>query len=284
MKIFTCIVFALAFISTAFTQNINLAKGQKFSIDNKTTAVTSQTFMGQAMESNAELTAKYSIEVKDIQENNYNLVNTFTKMKAKMSAMGNEMNFDSDKKEDMAGEYAASFKDLINKPKDVVMDRSGKIVSIKKEETKSAGAQPDMMKMMVGQLLGDPEENGYGAKIAFVSTPSKMTAGYSWADSLNKEGVQRTTNYIVKEIKGNEAVVTILGNLTTDTKSQMQGMDIVTKSKGNLNGEEIIDITTGIIKERTTTLESTGTVSIQAQGIEIPTSTKIKFVSSVKPS
>jgi hypothetical protein len=77
-------------------------------------------------------------------------------------------------------------------------------------------------------------------------------------------------------------VITITGILNTDAKSQMQGMDIVNKSKGNLKGEEILDITTGVIKERTTTLESAGTISIESQGFEIPMTTKVTFVSSVK--
>jgi hypothetical protein len=285
MKRITLILFAFIFISTAFAQNagnINLTKGQKFSVDNKIIAVTTQTLMGQSMESNAELTTKYSIEVKDIKDNNYNLSNTFTKMKAKMSAMGNDVNFDSDKKEDMAGEYAASFKDIINQPKEVVIDKSGKILNSKKEEPKPVNAQPDIMKMMIEQLLGDPEETGYGVNLAFVSTPSKISTGYNWTDSSNKEGIQRSTTYTVKEIKGTDAVITITGILNTDAKSQMQGMDIVNKSKGNLKGEEILDITTGVIKERTTTLESAGTISIESQGLEIPMTTKVTFVSSVK--
>jgi hypothetical protein len=285
MKRLTLILFAFIFISTAFAQNagnINLTKGQKFSVDNKIIAVTTQTLMGQSMESNAELTTKYSIEVKDIKDNNYNLSNTFTKMKAKMSAMGNDVNFDSDKKEDMAGEYAASFKDIINQPKEVVIDKSGKILNSKKEEPKPLNAQPDIMKMMIEQLLGDPEETGYGVNLAFVSTPSKISTGYNWTDSSNKEGIQISTTYTVKEIKGTDAVITITGILNTDAKSQMQGMDIVNKSKGNLKGEEILDITTGVIKERTTTLESAGTISIESQGFEIPMTTKVTFVSSVK--
>ncbi len=285
MKRLTLILFAFIFISTAFAQNagnINLTKGQKFSVDNKIIAVTTQTLMGQSMESNAELTTKYSIEVKDIKDNNYNLSNTFTKMKAKMSAMGNDVNFDSDKKEDIAGEYAASFKDIINQPKEVVIDKSGKILNSKKEEPKPVNAQPDIMKMMIEQLLGDPEETGYGVNLAFVSTPSKISTGYNWTDSSNKEGIQISTTYTVKEIKGTDAVITITGILNTDAKSQMQGMDIVNKSKGNLKGEEILDITTGVIKERTTTLESAGTISIESQGFEIPMTTKVTFVSSVK--
>ena len=287
MKKITSILFFTAIISTAFAQatgNINLIKGQKFSVDNKITAVTTQTLMGQSMESNAEISSKYSIEVKDIKDNNYNLTNTFTKMNAKMSAMDNDMNFDSDKKEDMEGEYAASFKDIINKPKSVVIDRSGKLLNINKTETNPAGTQPDIMKIMLDQLLGDPEETGYGSDIAFVSTPSKIITGYNWTDSSNKDGIQKSTTYSVKQIKGTEAVITITGILNTDVKSQMQGMDIVNKSKGNLKGEEIVDITTGVIKQKITTLESQGFVSIVSQGMDIPMVTKVTFVSSAKPA
>ena len=240
MKKIKLIIFFAALLSTAFAQttgNINLSKGQKFSVDNKITAVTTQTLMGQSMESNAEITSKYSIEVKDIKDNNYNLTNTFTKMKAKMSAMGNDLNFDSDKKEDMAGEYAASFKDIINNPKSVVINRSGKVLNIN-----------------------------------------------NWKDSSNKEGIQKSTMYTVKEIKGTEAVISITGILNTNIKSQMQGIDVANKSKGSLTGEEIVDITTGVIKQKTTTLESQGTISVVSQGLDIPMTTKVTFVSTAKPA
>ena len=282
MKKFTIILSSLICITTTFSQNINLQKGQKFIVDNKVSAVTVQSLMGQSMESNAELISKFSIEVKDKKDNIYNLTNTFTKMKMKVNAMGNDLNFDSDKKEDMVGEYGASFKDIINKPKEVTINSSGKIIN-QKEKTKS-DAQPDMMKMMMEQMLGDPEESGYGVNLALISTPKKITAGYNWTDSLNTDGIQRITTYTVKEIKGNDAVITITGILNTDAKSQMQGMDIVNKSRGNLKGEQILDITSGIIKERHTTLETSGTVSLVAQGIEIPMTTKIIFTSTVKPA
>ena len=285
MKKITLIVIFSTLISTSFAQtvNINLTSGQKFSVDNKITAVTTQTLMGQSMESNAEISSKYSIEVKNIKDNNYNLTNTFTKMKAKLSAMGNDMNFDSDKKEDMEGEYAASFKDIINKPKSVVIDKSGKVLNTTKTETIPTDAHSNIMKMMLDQLLGDPEETGFGSDIAFVSTPSKIITGYNWTDSSNKDGIQKSTTYAVKEIKGTEAVITITGILNTDVKSQMQGMDIVNKSKGNLTGEEIVDLTTGVIKQKTTTLQSQGNVSVTSQGLDIPMVTKVTFVSAVKP-
>ena len=59
--------------------------------------------------------------------------------------MGQDINFDSDKKEDMDGEIGKNFKDYINQPKDVVMDKSGNVIISKKTDTASkpiAAANP----------------------------------------------------------------------------------------------------------------------------------------------
>ena len=283
MKYFFLFLSSVFFISICFAQQgkINLIKGQKFSVDNKITAISSQTVMGQSMETNAVLNTISSIEVKDVKADNYDLINTFTKMKAKISAMGTDMNFDSDKKEDMEGEYAASFKNIINKPKQVIIDKQGKIISIDTMQTYKS-AQADIMKMMVDQFLGSPEETGYGVSFAFVSIPSKIITGYKWTDSSSSDGIKRITLYTVKDIKEMDAIISITGNLNTDVKSQMQGMDIVNKSNGTVNGEETVDIATGIIKQKTTVLNSKGSVSIVSQSLEIPMTTTVTSVSSVK--
>lgn len=287
MKRFTLIFFAFVSIGASFAQHsggINLSKGQKLSVDNKVTALTTQSLMGQAMESNAEIVTKYIIEVKDLKESNYSLISTFTKMKAKISAMGNNLDFDSDNKEDMAGKYASSFKGMINQPKEVGIDKSGKILHTITAKKDSISAQPDILKMMIDHLVGDPEESGYGVNFALLSMPSKITAGFNWTDSSTKDGIQKSTTYTIKEIKGNEVIITVTGILNTDVKSQMQGMDIINRSKGNLSGEQIVDLTTGVIKEKNTLLESAGNIILESQGIEIPMTTKVKFTSTVKPA
>lgn len=287
MKKITSLLFALIIISAlccAQTGNINLNKGQKFFIDNKITAITTQKLLGQSMESNAEILTNFTIDVKEIKNNNFSLNNTFTRVTAKISAMGNNINFDSDKKEDMNGEYGSSLKEIINQPKQILINRWGKILNAPALRNTDNNIQADALKMMMQQFLGDPDETGYGVNVAFVSMPAKIAKGSNWIDSSNKDGIQKSTIYTVKNISGNTAVVSISGILNTDAKMQMQGMDFQNKSKGNITGEEIIDITTGVIKERKTTVESTGTVSVQSQGLEIPMTTKIISVSSVKPS
>ena len=287
MKKITSLLFALIIISAlcyAQTGNIKLNKGQKFFIDNKITAITTQQLLGQSMESNAEILTNFTIDVKEIKNNNFNLNNTFTRVTAKISAMGNNINFDSDKKEDMNGEYGSSLKEIINQPKQILINRWGKVLNAPALQNTADKSQVDVLKMMMQQFLGDPDETGYGVTVAFVSVPAKIVKGFNWTDSSTKDGIQKSTIYTVKNISENTALVSISGILNTDANMQMHGMDFQNKSKGNITGEEIIDITTGIIKQRKTTVESTGTVSVKSQGLEIPMTTKIISVSSVKPS
>jgi hypothetical protein len=137
---------ALAVTTGTIAQNngtINLPKGQKYIVENKVTTKSTSEMQGQSMESNADVTSVYAIEVKDAKDNNYNMVNSISAIKMNMTTMGQNINFDSDKKEDMDGEIGSKLKDYINHPKDVVMDKSGNVILAKKTDTaKTNGRRP----------------------------------------------------------------------------------------------------------------------------------------------
>jgi hypothetical protein len=234
--------------------------------------------MGQSIDSKADFVILNTVEVKDIKDNNYTLTNTYTKILANMNAMGQDMNFDSDKKEDMDGEMGKGLKDLIGKPKNVVIDKNGKIV-VNKTDTTTASSG-GMMAVMMKQLTGNAEETGFGLSEAFRIIPSKAFAGTSWMDSSSMDGVKKSTKYTIKEIKGTDAIVSVAGILDVDSQTEMQGMPISNKSNGKINGEEIVDLKTGLIKQKNTTVESSG--KLEAMGQEIPTTTKVTAVSTMK--
>jgi hypothetical protein len=129
--------------------------------------------------------------------------------------------------------------------------------------------------------MGDPEQQGYGAKMAFLPISKKVKAGTSWQDSTSAEGVTRVTNYLVKEIKGNTATISISGTENRDTKMEMQGMEINTKTTGKFAGEESVDINTGVILQNNTSADASGTINVMGQ--EIPTTIKATSVTTVKP-
>lgn len=277
-------VATLAISALSFSQSngtINLLPGQKYLVENKITTTSSSEMMGQTMESKADVSSNYRLEVKEIKGNNINFVNTITGMKMSVSAMGQDMNFDSDKKEDMDGDIGKNFKDIINQPKDVVMDKSGNIIIEEKKDTMSnANSSASPTEMMMKQLGGDPAEQGYGAKMAFEIIPKGSKIGSSWSDSSSTNGTAKVTHYTLKEINGDDYTISLSGNIYSEIKTEMQGMEIETKTKGNFTGEEIVDIRTGIIKQNTTNSDASGTVNVMSQ--EIPTSTKVTSVTTVK--
>ncbi|MEP6583107.1 MAG: DUF6263 family protein [Ginsengibacter sp.] len=278
------IVVTVALYLNSFSQSngtINLSPGQKYVVENKITTSSTSEMMGQTMESKADVNSTYKIEVKELKADNINFVNTITGMKMSVNAMGQDINFDSDKKEDMDGEMGKNFKDIINQPKDVVMDKSGNIILADNADTtsKTDGASSPT-EMMMNQLGGDPARQGFGAKMAFEVIPKGSKVGNSWADSSSSNGTKKVTHYTVKAVNGNEYTIALSGTIESEIKTEMQGMQIETKTKGNFTGEEIVDTTTGVIKQNTTNTDASGTVNVMSQ--EIPTSTKVTSVTTVK--
>ena len=108
MKKITLLFTAAICFSTAMSAQTNaslqLAKGQKYQVDNKMETSSSTEMQGQTMETKANIASTYSIVVNDKTGDNYNLTNTISRIVMNMSMMGNEINFDSDKKEDMSGQ------------------------------------------------------------------------------------------------------------------------------------------------------------------------------------
>jgi len=269
------LLFAAAFsFSTAMHAQTNaslqLAKGQKYQVENKMETTSSTEMQGQTMETKANITSSYNISVSDKTGDNYNLTNTISRIVMNMSMMGNEINFDSDKKDDMSGQMGQGLKDYINKPQQVVMDNTGKIIS-----------QPDA-DSSVSQIAKQMNfaASGYGAQLTFLALPKNLKAGTTWSEKTDDNGISRTTNYTVKEVNGNIATVSFTGTVTTDSKMEQQGMEISTKTSGKFSGEEKVDSKTGVIQSSNTTGDATGTVS--AMGQDFPTSSKVTSVTTVK--
>ncbi len=284
MKKIVFLIYTLLLIrSVSFSQVTGIvspAKGQKFVVENSISTVSTTEMAGQPMESKANISSTYQIEVKDIIADKFNLVNTVTHLKLSANAMGQDINFDSDKKEDMEGDIGKNFKDFINKPKEIVMDRSGNIIVPNKADTGKENNSSNPADMIIGGLAGDPEQQGFGAKMAFETIPKNAKAGTTWKDSSFSNGITKVTNYTLKTLNGNEAAISLSGTIDSEIKTEMQGMEIQTKTKGTFTGEETVDTKTGVVKQNTTTTDAKGTLI--AMGQEIPTTSKITSQTTVR--
>ncbi|MGN6194942.1 MAG: DUF6263 family protein [Ginsengibacter sp.] len=264
---------AICFSTTSIGQSngsLKLSKGQKYQVENTLQTNSSTDVQGQTMESKINVTSTYNIEVKDKANNNYNLSNTITHLLMDMTMMGNEINFDSNKPEDMNGEMGTALKDYINKPKDVVIDQTGKIISKDETDTSAEGIAKQL----------NLAATGYGAQMAFLALPENAKVGSNWTDSSNEGGVSRTTNYTIKDISGNIATVSFNGTVTSKTTMERQGMEVTSNTTGKFSGEEKVDTKTGVVQSNTTTGDATGTVS--AMGQDFPMTSKVTSTTTVK--
>ena len=181
MKTITIVFFAYLFGSSAFSQTgtLVLNKGQKFNISSQIEANSSQEVMGQTMDSKVLITTASTIEVKDVRDNNYDLINNLARMQMNLSmsgAMAQDVSFDSDKKEDMNSEQGASLKNIINHPNDLTIDNTGKIISGKMDAKKNQDPATNMTASIMSRVLGDPGDGSFGVNLVFQAIPKTAVA------------------------------------------------------------------------------------------------------------
>lgn len=270
ISIFGAIVILTSSISFAQTNNkLAIKKGQKYVVENKTSTYSTTEVQGQPMEVTIEAMTTYHIEVTDSKDNSFTLTNTIKNVKMDMSQMGQQINFDSDKKEDMDGPIGSTFKTYLDIPQTVKINNEGDIVP----DTNNASDKSS-------NPFGDFESTGFGASMAFHSLPKDLKVGQTWKGSKSADGTITTTNYTVKSINGDLATVTLSGDMNVDKKMEQMGMEMTTKSKGQFTGEEVVNMKTGIIQSQTMVINTDGNIEVMGQ--ELPTSAKVTSSTSVK--
>ena len=267
--LFATVCFSTASIGQTNT-SLKLSTGKTYQVDNKIETNSTTEVQGQSMESKANIASTYKIEVKGRTGDNYNLKSTLSHIVMDMSMMSQQINFDSDKKEDMDGQMGTALKTFVNQPKDLQMDNSGKVVSKDSTDSSLTG---------LAQKLNFAQ-TGFGTQLAFLALPGNAKVGSSWTDSSNTDGISRITNYTIKDISGGIADVSFTGTTTSDLKMEQNGMEISTKTTGKVTGEEKAEVKTGVIQSSTSTADASGTVT--AMGQDFPATVKVTSTTTVK--
>jgi hypothetical protein len=277
-KIFVFFLSGISFaaFSQTPTGKIVVKKGQHFIVASSSDGVVNQEMMGQNMEMKIGSATQVNAEIKDSKDNNYTITQTLTKVKSTFSGMGQEKSFDSDKKEDMAGEAGALYKDKLNMPKDIVVTNNGKSVAnadtTKKDDSNDANPMAAMMDMM-----GGGQDNAAAA--LFLVIPAGKKAGDTWQDSTISDGVKMKRTYTINSIANKEASVTINGVLDINKTMQVQGMDLNTVMMSKIISKVLVDLTSNIQKENKSTTDVTGTIDVMGQSV--PLTSKITSVTTV---
>ena len=184
---------------------IILTKGQKIEINNNTKSVISQEMMGQAIEITVEANMVHQLEVIDKMSNSYLIASTLTKFTTNGSAMGQEMKFDSDKKEDMESETGKLMKDQLNVTKEIEISEMAKVI---KSTTKSApSASGGQLMDMINNMTGGYADESNGSGSAFEIIPFGKKIGDFWSDSTIMGDIKTYNSYTLKSITNNIATL-----------------------------------------------------------------------------
>ncbi|MGZ3839815.1 MAG: DUF6263 family protein, partial [Flavisolibacter sp.] len=200
---------------------------------------------------------------------------------------GNSQSFDSEKEEDRKGEMGKIMDKALHNKYKMVVDPFGAITSVQADETNpnatkdpESEAMTELVSTQLGLKLGLPKQ---GDVTVFKILPNRqIKQGDTWTDSDSANGQKRTTVYKVNNITASEVLLDYSEVINVNTKQQIMGTDANIKSDDKVVGQITLDKTTGLLKQKTATIDTKATM--EAQGMSIPSTGKTTVTVTLKTS
>ncbi len=263
IKLFLTLAFLPVF-SNAQIIKLNLPKGAQYDVTTSTKITSIATVMGQDMESATDINTTETVKVKDTRPVETDLVKTMSKIVANIQSMGQEMVYNSDKK-DNEGAMAETFDKMKGKEKNITVDMNGKITKQDNNTEESSSAA----------MMGIPNEDLTFLSNKFIGREVKT--GTTWYDSTssssgNKMSTTTFGNYTIQAVNNGIATIAFAGKTNLTGTMEQMGQEMALSSTSKVTSQYEVDIATGLIKKSIQT--SDGTMNIEAGGMSIPATTK----------
>lgn len=247
---------------------LKLSSGQKILVESTTQLEAS---FGMGMEMNSNSTAVNILQVKNSIDKLTTVSNTLTKLKLDMNMMGQPNNYDSENKAGNNTDMAKIFDERLNKTVDIDIDNNTGIPVeqkkiVKAKDTDGGNPADDLMKMF-SNTSDDAMVSG-----AFELIPAGKSIGDKWSDTTDSKDMRIIRTYTLKSITGTEALILLDVATKAVNMLNFQEMEFEIKSNTKTNGEIITDVSTGLVKKRTSNSDITG--SLQMMGQDMPISAK----------
>lgn len=222
--------------------------------------------MGQSLDMKNTNTITSLVEVQEATGKDYALATTVKRVVTNMSGMGQEMDYDSDKKEGNPGELSERMGEMVGKTKHVTIDLKGIIIK-SDDSTGSDGGGSGGFMNLTGNLTNAVAKPGSIYDLIANLPEKALKTGDSWTDTTASGEGKAITNYKVLEIKGDEAIVSMDGTITQSGEVENNGMTINMNINGTSKGQYTMEVATGIIRKRNATMDAAGTMEIAGQSI-----------------
>jgi hypothetical protein len=284
----TLLIASLALSINSFAQNtsgkLNFQKGQKLEMVTETKKTTTMELMGQSMESTVNSMITQVFDVADANADSATIEHKIKRLVFAAEGMGNSQSFDSEKEADRKSEMGKIMeKNLKNKYK-MTVDAYGKVISVKADDanpgTKNAqaDAMAELASSQLGLSIGLPKSGD--ASIFKILPGKQISQGDTWTDSASSNGQKRTTVYKVSGITATDILLDYTEAININTTQQIMGTDASIRSDDKVTGQITLDKATGLLKQKTATIDSTATM--EAQGMSIPSTGKTTITVTVK--
>lgn len=274
---FPVLAAGLLFSLTALAQTtkIDVQIGQKYKVETSTKLNSTAEVMGQSMENSTDTKTTAVYEILGAGQDGIKLKNTITNMKVEASAMGQNMSFDSDKK-DNEGPMAELLSKKINKPTEIILDTKGTIV--KKEAAEEDGG--------MGMMGGGGSGNETATELIIpVLIGKEIKVGDSFLDkgAVKKEKYESRDSgtYTITAINNEVASISYTGTQIISATMEQMGMEMITNSTNTVKSELQMNIATGVVIAKATVIEAT--VNVEAAGMSIPATGKTIITIKISP-
>jgi hypothetical protein len=261
---------------SAFAQSVKIEVqiGAKYKVETNTKVNSSAEVMGQTMENNIDTKNVTLYEIKGSGQDGVSLNATITNMSVTANTMGQEMSFDSEKK-DNSGPMADMLSPKINKTRSIILDIKGNIA--KQDETEESG-QAAMMGL--GDVISTTIEL---FSPALIGRELKVGDSFNDASSVKKEKYDSRDSgtYRITAIDNGVASISYTGTQVVMATIEQMGMEMTNNSNNIVKSEMQVDLTTGVVLAKASLIEST--VSIEAAGMTIPATGKTTITVKVSP-
>lgn len=264
-----------------FKPGMKLQKGEQYQIVTTVNGSMEQAGMSMPIES----TLKSLANVKNQTELGYAITTENTYFNFKSNMMGQELSYDSDKKDNEDNPATASFKEVAGKKDSFMVDKNGNLLP-SPEKPALSKAKSDDGGMMSSMLNGAVAASGAPIFNIMPAFKELKIGEYVKDSSENKvDGKEKTvTTYTLAEIKDGKIKVTISSVTTMEKQMEVEQMgakmNVAISSTINNTGEMFIDEATGVLISKSINSVTDGTASVM--GMSIPVTGNTTTVTEVK--
>ena len=245
-----------------------LKKGDVLAKTSDIKSVNKVEMMGQSVESNTGSSIQTIYTVDDAGED-YTLGITLHKLTLHMDAMGQQLDYDSDKPADSSSALGTVAKNIVGKQTHIVVNKSGTITSI------DTSAEPNALAGILANIGITGNELAVGNTFELsgsLPVSARLKKVYSWTDSSGNADGKRVSSFVIEAITGNTATVAINGVLTKNGNIEQNGMQLKTKLSGKFSGNMEVDIATNTVLKKNITIHLNGQMDMM--GMSVPTTSE----------